>query len=277
MHTYIKTWLIFTFVLLMLCTCNNNDEQDPEKETQGCGFTDVTLFSLQKDKQLGARLATEISKHPGEYPVLDSTSNTEAYSHIYRIMNNVLESGEVKHENDFNWQVKIIEKDSVMNAFAAPGGYLYFYTGLIKYLNSEDALAGVMAHEIAHADKRHGTKQMTKQYGLSILTDIILGEDSSQLVQIALGLSQLKNSRCHESEADEAAVIYLSEVPEYRCNGHKIFFEQMGSQGVPQFLSTHPNPENRVEAINEKAGALDCDTTQALKTRQYENFKQSLP
>jgi len=75
-----------------------------------------------------------------------------------------------KHKDDFAWQVKIIDDPETLNAFATPGGYIYVYTGLIKFLDTEDQLAGVMGHEIAHADLRHSTRQMTSSYGVSYRT-----------------------------------------------------------------------------------------------------------
>jgi predicted Zn-dependent protease len=57
------------------------------------------------------------------------------------------------HSKDFSWRIRIIANDSVLNAFCTPGGYIYFYTGILKYLESEDQLAGVMGHEMAHAEK----------------------------------------------------------------------------------------------------------------------------
>ena len=63
--------------------------------------------------------------------------------------------------SDFDWELKIIHDDETLNAFCAPGGYIYVYTGLIKFLAHEDNLAGVIGHEIAHADLRHSTQQLT--------------------------------------------------------------------------------------------------------------------
>ena len=68
-----------------------------------------------------------------------------------------------------NGDLRIIHDDSTLNAFCTPGGYIYIYTGILKFLDSEDEFAGVLGHEIAHADLRHSTRQMTKQYGVQIL------------------------------------------------------------------------------------------------------------
>ena len=82
-------------------------------------------------------------------------------------------------------QIEIINNPDVLNAFAIPGGYIYLYTGLLLYLDSEAALAGVIAHEIAHVEERHSTQRLTKYYGISILLGIALGENPSTIAEIA--------------------------------------------------------------------------------------------
>src|SRR5690606_28512176 len=137
-------------------------------------------------------------------------------------------------------------------------GYIYFYTGLIKYLDKEDDLMGVMGHEMAHADRRHSVKQLQRQYGISILLSIILGDSPSQLSEILAGLAGnigiLKFSRDAETEADMYSVEYLAETA-YRCDGAKTFFEKLSAAGTPTppvFLSTHPDPEDRIDQISAK-------------------------
>ena len=122
------------------------------------------LFTIEDDIELGAQLDAEISSNPKEYgPILDADdpANAEAYDHLMTITDTLLASDDVQYRDDFVWELHIIDDDDVLNAFAAPGGYIYVYTGLIRYLDQEDHFAGVMGHEIAHADQRHSTQQLT--------------------------------------------------------------------------------------------------------------------
>ncbi len=132
----------------------------------------INLFSLEDDRRLGAQVNQEILSNPGQYPVLPEAGNAEAYRYIRGITQKILNSGKVEHRDEFAWEVRIIKDDNTLNAFCTPGGYIYVYTGLIKYLDSEEQLAGVMGHEIAHADRRHSTKQMTQTYGVQGLAAI---------------------------------------------------------------------------------------------------------
>jgi len=153
------------------------------------------------------------------------------------------------------------------------------YTGLIKFLDDESELAGVLGHEIGHADKRHVTDQLTKTNTIDALLKIVLGQDESLLGQIATGLIGLKFSRGHESESDEFSVQYLYDT-EYDPRGAAGFFQKlldMGSAGgTPEFLSTHPSPDNRVEAINAKWEELGAVPGELFEER-YQAFKNSLP
>lgn len=238
----------------------------------------VNLFTLQDDKDFGAQVSAEIESDPTTYPILDSATYPDAYAHLHRITDTILNSGKVRHKDDFVWQTKIIHDDSVLNAFCTPGGYIYVYTGLIKFLESEDQLAGVMGHEIAHADERHSTEALTKQYGTEVLFAILFGNDQGTLTQIAKGMIGLKYSRNNESEADMRSVDYLYPT-QYDARGAARFFEKilaLGGGSGPEFLSTHPSPENRVEAITtyweDKGGKVG----ETFKDR-YDSFKKSLP
>src|SRR5690606_37791799 len=100
----------------------------------------------------------------------------EAYDEIERIGFAVLDSGAVDLRDEFDWEFHLIDDDDTLNAFCAPGGYVWVYTGLIKYVDSEDTLAGVLGHEIGHADNRHTTEQLTEVYGVQVLLEVALGE-----------------------------------------------------------------------------------------------------
>lgn len=230
--------------------------------TFGCGDKQLNIFSLDQDKQLGAQVNQEILSNPAEYPVLPERGNEEVYRYIRGITAKILSSGTVKHKDDFAWEVRIIKDDKTLNAFCTPGGYIYVYTGLIKYLDTEDQLAGVMGHEIAHADLRHSTAAMTKQYGIQTLIQVAIGNQAGQqLAGIAAGLAQLKFGRSAESEADTHSVIYLCPTS-YEADGAAGFFSKLEASGdgsrPPEFLSTHPNPGNRVANIEAQAAQRTC-------------------
>jgi beta-barrel assembly-enhancing protease len=241
----------------------------------------VFLPDISEDAKMGLQVSQEIGSKPSEYPLLAERGNEQLYGYVIGITNKIINGGAVEHQKDFGWQVKIINDPKTLNAFCTPGGYIYVYTGLIKYLDSEDQLAGVMAHEIGHADKRHSMIQMYNMYGISLLAGIgtrVATKDTSSsstamtIAQITQGLVGLKFSRGHETEADNASVAYLCG-SEYNAAGAAGFFEKIGNGGSPpEFLSTHPSPENRVVNIHEQAKLKGCAGT-AKNVSQYAQMK----
>jgi predicted Zn-dependent protease len=262
----------FTSVLIISCCllfagCDKNK-----------GFN---IFSIEDDKELGLQTKQQIESNPSEFPILDPGQYPAAYNYINGIRQDILNSGQVGYKDEFAWEVKIIKRDDVVNAFCTPGGYIYVYTGLIKYLDHKSSLAGVLGHEMAHADKRHSTNQLTKKYGVQTLLDMLLGKNQNLLTQIGSELVSLQFSRSDESQADEYSVIYLCPT-KYRADGAADFFQKIidqGSSSVPAFLSTHPNPDNRVENIKSNATTKGCTATITANEDDagYLQFKNSLP
>ena len=135
---------------------------------------------------------------------------------------------------------------------------------------------GVLGHEIAHADLRHSTRQLTKVMGLQVLLAVVSGNsDPTMIEQVALALTSLKFSRTHETEADEHSVHYLCNSG-YNAAGAAGFFEKLeGSSTPPEFISTHPDPGNRVENIHLKEQEMGC-TGKNTNQSKYEKMKKLL-
>ena len=238
-------------------------------------FDGINLFTVEDDIELGAQLRDQIAASPADFPILDEAAYPEAYEHIYEMRDEILATGEVTYADDFVWETYIIDDPDTLNAFCAPGGYIYVYTGLIEFLETEDELIGVMGHEIAHADQRHSTQQLTKAYGLATMLEMLLGEEPGLLADLAAGLVNLNFSRADESEADDFSVEYLCETL-YAADGSAGFFEKLEGVEIPEFLSTHPSSDTRVEDIQAYAEALGCSTV-PFKGGDYQEILDSLP
>lgn len=237
-------------------------------------WNNLNVFPPEQDRLLGQQVNEEILNNPAEYPILERSRNTGIYMYVEKIRDQILNTGEIQYRDSFAWDLKIIDNDSILNAFVTPGGYIYVYTGLLSFLDSQDELAGVMGHEIAHADQRHSTKQLTKALGVSILADAVLGERDA-LEQVVTGLLALSFSRTNETEADSYSVKYLCGTP-YNAAGAAGFFRKMeGQPNPPEFLSTHPNPANRVQNLEAQKVQLSC-AGEARYENEYRAFKELL-
>lgn len=248
----------------------------------------VNLFSLKQDKDFGEMMYSTILADPNEYPILSATEYPEAYTYMNNMMNTLLKSEKFKYVNEFDWEITILNKD-VMSAFAMPGGKLYFYTGLMKYLNDAASLAGVLGHGIAHVDLRHSTKTMTDVYGFSLLVSFLVGDNSSQLAQIAgqlaTGAASLKFSREYEYDADRYSMYYLSE-SKYHPKGISKLFVKLQTEGKTgdnfEFLSTHPSDQNRIDnnvwsTDDFLTGRASRKSYDYYETEYYTDFISKLP
>jgi beta-barrel assembly-enhancing protease len=256
-------------ILLVMVACSKSDDSTP-----------VTIFSVEDDIALGLQFDQEIMAKPQEYPVLDSSQYPAAYAHLYRIRNNILASGKLNYASKFQWKCRIIHNDSVVNAFCVPGGNIYVYSGIIKFLDNEAEFAGVLGHEMAHADRRHTSQMLTLVYGENLLLSLILGGSPSQIEEILAGLAQglgnLAYSRDNEYSSDEYAVRYLYPT-QYDAAAIGDFFVKISNQPTPPaFLSDHPSPSDRLTKINQVFNSLGGVHGQ-LFADTYHQFKSSLP
>jgi beta-barrel assembly-enhancing protease len=155
--------------------------------------------------------------------------------------------------------VQLVRSNEV-NAFALPGGPIYFYTGLIDLAESDDELASVLGHEAGHIVKRHSAKQISDAMFKQNIAAVALGNASrtvQALAGIGLQLDQMQYSRADESQSDEVGFKYLVEAG-YDPDAMASFFRKMGKAtggggGTPEFLRTHPVTSRRVEAAEKRA------------------------
>ena len=212
------------------------------------------VIPLTVDKKLGETVTEQVRSSP-DFKILDSLKYAPVYNYLEEVRDNILASDDIKYKEEFSYKVTIINDANTLNAFVTPGGQIYVYTGLIKFLDQESELAGVLAHEIAHAENRHSVKQMAKQVGTSFLISLVLDGDYSQLLNMGAKMLFLKFSRRDEKEADEYAVQYLNDT-EYDPRGVAGFFQKMIKEEkdvrIPAFLSTHPASQDRIENILQK-------------------------
>lgn len=248
-------------------------------------FADEPVFAPENDVDLGRQTVEAIETDPDQYPVLSEDEYPEAYAHLARIVDTVVDSPGVKYREIFAYdRVRIIHDDDVLNAFCTPGGFIYVYSGLIRYLDAEDHLAGVLGHEIAHAEFRHSSLRLQKDFGVQRLLEFALLTAPVTVGDVANAailkeLTTLRYSRGQEAQADETSVAYLAST-DYACDGAAGFFEKLlaagDDVGIPEMLSDHPDSAARVRDIQAKAREIGCSTELGDPSR-WRAFQASLP
>lgn len=162
----------------------------------------------------------------------------------------------------FVWEFNVA-KSEVANAWCMAGGKVMFYTGILPICDGPEGVAVVMGHEIAHAVARHGNERMsqallTQLGGVALSVALSEKPEATQnlfLASYGVGtqLGTLKYSRTHESEADKLGLVFMAMAgydPGYAVD----FWQRMAEQGgarPPEFLSTHPDPETRIQDIKD--------------------------
>lgn len=164
---------------------------------------------------------------------------------------------------DFKWEFVVIDDPKTVNAFCLPGGKIAVYTGILPIAKNDAGLAAILGHEVAHAVLHHGAERLSQglvsQFGLDALTVAFGANEHRGLIAAGLGIGLqygvlLPYSRKHESEADTVGLKYMAEAG-YNPHEAVALWERMAASersGVPEFLSTHPNPKSRIIALEKE-------------------------
>jgi beta-barrel assembly-enhancing protease len=233
------------------------------------------LFSKQQDVQLGQENAAQVRK---QMMVIKDPFLTE---YVTRVGNRLVSAREAQ-ESGFPFTFEVVADPSI-NAFALPGGPMFINTGLLRAVDNEGQLAGVMGHEMSHVILRHGTNQASKSRLIEL--PALLGSQMAggsmvgKLAQVGIGLGAgsvlLKFSRSAESQADLMGSHLMAEAG-YNPIEMARFFEKLNAEGgsrAPQFFSDHPNPDNREKAIEQEVQRLP-QQNYGYETGEFQRMKQ---
>jgi predicted Zn-dependent protease len=235
------------------------------------GARQLTLVSESQEIGMGRDYDREVVASMGLYP------DTGLQRYLQQLGARLAATSE---RPNLPWTFRVVD-DPVVNAFALPGGFIYVTRGILAHLNSEAELAGVVGHEIGHVTARHSVSQMSRQrlaqLGLAIGTlaspEV---ERYAGAASAALGVLFLKYSRDDEKQADDLGLRYMRrgnydprELPDVFRMLERVSAVQGGGR-APEWLATHPNPENRLERIAQQIEALAQDFTgTAVKRDAY--------
>lgn len=240
------------------------------------GASQLMLVSEAQEIQMGQQADLEVTATIGVYP------DAALQGYIQQLGARIAATSE---RPNLPWTFRVVD-DPVVNAFAAPGGFIYVTRGILAHLNSEAEVVAVLGHEIGHVTARHTASEMSKQQVLGL--GLAIGSAASAqvanfagLASQGLGVLFLKFSRDNEGQADQLGLRYMRSTNYDPREMPRIFVmleresEAVGGGGrLPQWLATHPSPANRLGQINQQIAALPQDFSGSLVNRN--SYQQRL-
>lgn len=229
---------IIAFALIQRCS---NQEENPYT-----GRVQNISMTADQEIAIGLQSAPEIAQqHGGRHA--DQRLQT-----LVSAVGNKLVSNSIARETPYEYQFHLLADERTINAFALPGGQIFITYALFSRLN-EAQLAGVLGHEIGHVIGRHSAERIAEtSFWQTVSMGASVGADAGTIVSNIGQNTLLKNGRGDELESDELGVLLMIQAgydPNEMIRVMEILKEAGGPNRVPEFQSTHPDPENRIEQI----------------------------
>lgn len=240
--------LALTIVLLAACSTN-----------PATGQRQFNIVSESQEIAIGRQSHQEIIRQFGVYD-----EKPELNRLVSRIGHELAASSE---RPNLPWTFTLLDSP-IVNAMALPGGYIYVTRGMIERINSEDELAGVIGHEIAHVTARHSAQQISRsqlaQFGM-ILGAVVAGpevlQQYGQLAELGIGLLFQRYSRQHETQADLLGTTYMARARYNPIGAERMLMtlqrlDKNPAGGIDRYFMSHPDPAKRVRDVHQKVTEL---------------------
>ena len=221
-------------------------------------------MSIDQEVALGMQSAPEMAAQMG-----GESTNAELVKYVQSIGQKLVQGTEAGRSK-YRFQFHVLADPNTVNAFALPGGQIFITEGLIRRFDRdpklfEAELAGVLGHEIGHVVHRHSAVHMAnEELTQDLIQSVVVGAGSMSGAQMAAAVGQminLKYGRNDELESDASGVKYMCASgynPRAMIRVMQILKEASGGHNVPEFQSSHPSPENRIEHLEEKISVSEC-------------------
>ena len=242
------SWKIRIFIGLAIVAfafiqrCNNKEENPYTGRVQNINM------SAEQEIAIGLQSAPQMAEqHGGLYP-------DQRLQSIVDYVGKKLVESSIARETPYKYEFHLLADDRTINAFALPGGQIFITYALFSKLN-ESQLAGVLGHEIGHVIGRHSAERIAEtNFWRTISMGASVGADAGDIVGSIGQSTLLKNGRGDELESDDLGVLFMIQSgydPNEMIQVMRILKEAAGPNRVPEFQSTHPDPENRIDRIKE--------------------------
>lgn len=221
---------IFISCLALFTACNKT----PDKVIS----IDPNELTTADQKKIGEVFQIELESQSDKFPILDEVNYPDANAYVSKLFMTMVNTAQVQHRPDYDWSVRILQNDSLRTAFFLPGGHFYIYTGLLKYLDTESELLGVIGHELYYVDSDLLVERMRREFGGVILGDILLENPVPDLPDFAQEMPMLDFNEDKVVEADAFAVELICPFLYEPTGLEKILDKAEGEELKPLWLQT---------------------------------------
>jgi hypothetical protein len=229
-------------------------------------------FNIEEQIIIGNTLKQAIESPSSKIKVLNKTAYPEAYQYITTLLNTLLFTPTVENRTKFDWNISIIQNDTLTTAFTLPGGHIYIGTGLLKFLGSEHELLGVLAHELYYTDTDLMVQRIKAAFGGVIMGDIILGNEVSNLGSMSEEIPYMDFTDEEVLRADNYALDIMCLFQYSQMGIFDIIERVISNQQDIQWLESRYYDEDiRLENIITRM--LECETGNVTNESNYNKFK----
>ncbi len=242
-----------------------------EKPDQAASI-DLDSFSNEDQVAIGRTMQEQLLNMPNVFPILSKEQHKCAYDRIEILFNTLLNTSVVQKRRDFDWDVHLIDNDDIQNAFILPGGHLFVYSGLVKYLQTESELVAVLGNEIAYADKEFILTALIEAHGNVTMSNLSTGRKVPNLVEILTTLPNIEYDEQSVFDADAVSISLICPF-QYDATSLKRFIEKADQSQIAWIRSKKGDMNERVQHIETLSAR--CGTDEATFEERYMSFKKN--
>ena len=203
---------------------------------------------------IGNAISIMISEPSNGFNVLAEEDYQEVYVHLNTLVNQITNTVTVQRRDHYDWKISILENDDELNAFIVPGGHLYICSGLLKFLQGEHELVGMIAHEIAYADSDNLINQLKIEFGSKSLSKVISDDPESDAIILDIA-NALGGMTFNEKAINEADQFCTDIVCEFEWDGEGLLSLIKRGGGDPlktiKWLQTRPVTDIRIDELTD--------------------------
>ncbi len=236
----------------------------------------VEEFEVADHILIGETMSAQIKEMPEEFKILDNVRYKDAYIYVNKLLGTLKLTSVVRHREDFDWEVTILHDDQKRTAFTLPGGKIYIYTGLLKFLQAEHELMAVLGNEIAYADKELSAINLRETYGGVFIGKITIGDEIPELPEVLAGYPQMKYLEEAVMIADEYAIELICPF-QYDIAGLKTFLLRAKDHNI-EWVNSKNSMDLESRLANIDTFSADCGEGGVTNRNQYiKKIKNFLP